>query len=830
MAAQDSRLIFPKRLRLGPRLVKAAHARRGYNAAHAFIGGTGAVGGSALFKSIELYEEMFARTPPGDDVPILITTGKKKKPDIRDFLSRLERSEQAKYGPAGKPKKVWDGRLTYAGIYIEVSTFALAILDGLDDDVLEKLESGSEESRYLTARETLAANGIDVGAPADALREQLLALTRERRPFTGLLSEKLNTIRSKIRPIEKFESVTIGIPMPSLLAYSPHAGALERALSPAWGQSAAGLADRLKQTFEDALIDDIGQLRSNFTEQLFIAHTTAIGGMYDVDVDHHGNQAREIRLGFAHSARDQFLAKKQEYAENLTRKFTSLNAKVLITAAAIGVDEVQINQDIPLHRDAVKAIRELKEAQVPDDVPFDGPRPDAQHEGRVLLCRPIDTGVDSEPSRPFITRFKVYNERTRREEEHSHPVQPRFALRSGENGLFSVANTDALYRVMRVATESELGFVLASVALFGEDERAPSWFPGGQCYYTETDNSRAAFGFLYQPALLEAQLSGMEPMALQDLGSAKHQAELHLLALLILLHRLHTLDWDAIDPYQSDSFNVKEFILTHSRALTFRDVETWTPEGLETDLRTLVEADTPADLLRFAGSGWGVFPLRDAARDRILAAVLEAVWNAPSLGTPYVYDRAGETRFRTGWFVAPLLKAIGTQRGLGDALRSDYEKLHEGRGLSFSEYVDFCVAANGFIDIRPGAVVCKRTVDRGDMSGTVVRCNDEAELITALSSLTPYQQFAASGILVILHRLRMIGRAVHTSMIELGTQQDWVWQIPRDSSGHALVVPGIVEALRMSAEGLEKTTGTEWLDGPWGYVRARPVDRRSLAE
>ena len=403
--AQGTKLIFPKRLRLGPSLVKAAKEKRGYNAAHAFIGGTGAVGGSALFKAIELYEEMFARTPPDDDVPILITTGRKKKPDIRDFLSRLERSEEAKYGSEGKPKKVWDGRLTYAGIYIEVSTFALAILDGLDDDATaERLEDSSAENRLLAAREILAANGIDVGASASKARENLIAVIRQRRPFTRLLSAKREAIREKIRLIDKFASVTIGIPLPSLLAYSSHPAVLERALSPEWGSAATGLEAALKQTFEAALIDDIRQVRAEYAEQLFIAHTTAIGGMYDVDVDSHGSQVREIRLGFAHSARDQFLAKKQEYAESLTRQFTSLNAKVLITAAAIGIDEVQINEDIRLHGDAMKAIRELNELQPRDDVPFDGPRPDAQHERRVLRCRPIDVGLNGDDaSQRFVT-------------------------------------------------------------------------------------------------------------------------------------------------------------------------------------------------------------------------------------------------------------------------------------------------------------------------------------------------------------------------------------------------------------------------------------------
>jgi len=51
--------------------------------------------------------------------------------------------------------------------------------------------------------------------------------------------------------------------------------------------------------------------------------------------------------------------------------------------------------------------------------------------------------------------------------------------------------------------------------------------------------------------------------------------------------------------------------------------------------------------------------------------------------------------------------------------------------------------------------------------------------------------------------------------------------MPRDETGHILVIPGIVEAQRLMSEGLEKTTGTERLDGMWGYERSRPPDRRA---
>ena len=41
-----------------------------------------------------------------------------------------------------------------------------------------------------------------------------------------------------------------------------------------------------------------------------------------------------------------------------------------------------------------------------------------------------------------------------------------------------------------------------------------------------------------------------------------------------------------------------------------------------------------------------------------------------------------------------------------------------------------------------------------------------------------------------------------------------------------MLAPGVVEAFRMVSEGLEKATGTERLDGMWGYEPKPPPDRR----
>src|SRR5205823_10761175 len=95
-----------------------------------------------------------------------------------------------------------------------------------------------------------------------------------------------------------------------------------------------------------------------------------------------------------------------------------------------------------------------------------------------------------------------------------------------------------------------------------------------------------------------------------------------------------------------------------------------------------------------------------------------------------------------------------------------------------------------------------------------------------LRSIEPYSFFATCGLLAVTFRLRALYGLLRESMLELGSLHEFRWHMRRDEAGHILVVPGVVEALRMASEGLEKTTGTERLDGSWGYERRPVPDRR----
>ncbi|MGZ5446482.1 MAG: hypothetical protein ACXW5U_23375 [Thermoanaerobaculia bacterium] len=759
-----------KKSRFGPRLVEAARAARHYRDVHVFIGGTGAVGGSSALQMVEMLEEMMTINPPSspDDVPVLIVTGRSDD-EVHSFESRLKRITRTRWGAGTAPRPFEHGFLTPGGVYVAVSKFELRPIPGL-----EIVTDADASHRAQAVDEFLTFANVD----RNGIEESLVGYIRGLRPITSFLEDR--KLRLRDYGDKPFRSVLLGFPLPSILAYQTGGlGIVGTVL---------GLRDeftsRMKQAFEQTFADDLAAVGETWGARVLVAHTTGVGGMYDETPS--GETA--LRLGFAHAARDEFLRNKHHEAVNLTKNYAQRGVLMLVTAAAIGIDEVRMRERIPLHGGIVKALR---------DAPHELFRGSRERKQFVQVFRP--TTLSFSGGKDKALHFK-------RGEE----LRPSWVIRSGENGFFSVANADALYRVMKVASVSELGHVLATTGLLGDDPNLP-WFEGGICYYTETDNARPVFDFLYQPVLFDAQLSGIDPMALQDLGSAKHQAELHTLGLLILLHRLRTLDIEAIEEYPDESFNAKKFFLESSRPLTFRDVDGWDVESLARDLRTLVTADKPGQLLALKPLiDPGQFGARDEAHLAVMKVVLDAVFAVPSLGSPIlVEDDDGTPLVRSGYYLAPLGALVTSEDSL--------QKL-----LPDEESRNFQMAVNGFIDLRPIAIVSSAKLPA---EGAVSVHRDEASFHARLQSLEPYSFFATCGLIAVVHRLRALGAMLAQARTDLGTMQDWVWTMRRDPRGHTYVVPGVVEALRMIAEGQEKTTGTEWLDGIWGYERRLPAHR-----
>src|ERR1044071_6071524 len=394
-----------KKSRFGPRLVEAARSGAHYRDVHVFIGGTGAVGGAAALQMVAMFEEMMTIAPPAsaDDVPVLIITGRSDD-EVHTFESRLKRFTRSRWGAGTIPKHFEQGYLTPGGVYVAISKFELKPVPGLeivtDADIASRKSAVDEFLKF-----------ANVSDP-----EQLVDYVGATRPVTSFLEDRKQRLRDYGE--KPFRSVLLGFPLPTILSYQ--SGGLD-IVSNALGLGAEFTA-RVKSEFENAFADDLVAVREEWGARVLVAHTTGVGGMYDETPDGRTTP----RLGFAHASRDEALRQKHIEAEHLMQKYAQRGVLMLVTAAAIGIDEVRMREPITLQLDASSS-REL--------------------------------------------HFKLGEE-----------IHPEYAIRSGENGFFSVANADALYRVMKVASVSELGHVLSTVGLLGDDPNVP-WFEGGICYY-----------------------------------------------------------------------------------------------------------------------------------------------------------------------------------------------------------------------------------------------------------------------------------------------------------------------------------------------------------
>lgn len=794
-----------KKRRLGPVLLGAAKAHDHYSAVHAFIGGTGAVGGESLLHMLSMYAEMFSITAPHpNEVPVLLATGRSEE-EISWFTKRLFRALESTYGSETRPERIRSGYMTHYGTFVALERFDVSFLEEIRGSLRLKPE---EQAKAI--EKAIGEFRASLGMPTESVLEVLSKALKDSLPISRFLQRYAEKYRPGVH--KPYRSVLIGIPIPSLIAY--HDDALDALAKHVAGINEADL-EFLKDEFVAALRDDFKHVQDTLADNVMIAHTTGVGGMYDVD-----GADKFIRLGFAHAAQDQDLLEKHRFADKLTNLYAASDLKTMVTAAAIGIDEIRIRERVPLHRQVSRALFDHERELFPESkktLPPEakatkkagGPVPARQF---VRIHKPVTVRLTH--PKPQVLEF-----------DNGEEFKPRYILRSGENGFFSVANAEALYRTMRVASASELGHVLASVGLFGDDPGSP-WFKDGICYYTETDNSRQVFDFLRQPSLVEMQLTGLEPMALQDLGSSKHQGELHTLALLILLHRLRTLDLDALDPYvDPDNFDPARFFVERSRALTFEDIENWNLKSTAEDLAILVSADSPEDLLKLRPlTRRSLFENRERAVKMVLKKALLAVWSIPSLGSPIVFNRGQESFMRSGYFVAPLNLLMA------DSVTVDnwfHDRHHESKTLcSHETFRDFHICDRGFIDLRPHAIVSSARRANEDLTALVSCVDNEEDLRRCLSEITPYSYFTTCGLLAILFRLRGLYRFLREGMLELGTFHESRWQMPRDEHGHIIVLPGAVEAFRMVSEGLDKTTGTERIDGIWGYERRPVPDRR----
>ena len=654
-------------------------------------------------------------------------------------------------------------------------------------------------------------------------------------------------------------AVVVAIPLPSVATYTMTA--IDR-LSNEY-QLTHDVNQRIKTSYLRTFIRGLAVIQQRFARHVVMAHTTAVGGMYRVD----GGRA-EIRLGFAHSALGKKLVDKKYFADELTQLYIDHGFDVLVTAAAIGIDAVEFRCQLPADRSIRGSIQtrlaEVEHSPLPAadldnstillypacNIAFDP----SQEPASAPTVEPVEASGDGDgpeiaeangagggaeapasgPSEGAADEAAAAEEATQTDPldvvTGPRPLvfgagkefQVDAAIRSGENGLFSVANCVALYNVMKVSIPEELAMVLVRRAIFGP-ERRRDWFVDKISYYAETENALFALRLLDNyPELVRAHHGPFALQAYQALGSATHQARLHELGLLMLLVRLRELG-GKLASYSEQRLtealsNLDDFLWQETRRPCFEDLEDLDVATLATELARLCEVDSMEDAGQLLGNDPRLSGLREPGRERFLARLATRIGRylqaITSLGIPIVYRRAdGSDRILVGPYAAPLDTAVATTEDLEAAWR----QAAEDHSLPMEVVRDWTVANNGFVDLRPHAVVSAAKEMGPGLSDKVATFETHEQLVAWLEGLPPGAYFTTAGLVALTHRLGKLFDKVRRRKIELGTRETWKHLFLLDPDRRHVLSPGLVETVRMYNEGLGKITGTEALWPRWGY-------------
>jgi len=733
------------------------------------FGGTGAVGGASvmeLCRMIVMSKRLREQPLHGE----IYATGMNDK-EISKFASRL-------YLALGDEHEIE-----------KVEPLRHYRIDGTIDlrFSLLQLELPRDLPEHVEARRTELGDDFDLERVLDDY------FSAQSCPFLGFAQELGE---------ELLHAVVVAIPLPSVATYT--LDAIDRLA--AGHDLDAARYQRIKSSYLSTFIRGLAVIQQLHARRVIIAHTTAVGGMYRVD----GGRA-EIRLGFAHSALGQKLVEKKHFADELSQLYTDHGFDVLITAAAIGIDAVEGRCHLPADRGMRAAIAARVEAAA------EPPLPASDLASGLLLLYPFrDLPLASGPEgddEPAPIHFGSGKE-----------LIVEAAIRSGENGLFSVANCVALYNVMKVAIPEELAMVLVRRALYGP-ERRRDWFDDKICYYTETESSYFALRLLDNyPELVRAHHGPFSIQAYQALGSATHQARLHELGIVMLLLRLRELGRKFAEIPERRlnaalAADLDDFLWQETRIPAFEELADLDVAELGRLLGALCEVDS----MEAAGRLLGYDALRQGVREpgrekflsRLATRIGRYLQTLTSLGIPIVYRRPGDgtDRVLVGPWVAPLGTAVADA---GD-LRRAWEEIAARHDVPFATARHWTICNNGFVDLRPHALASAAR-EPGPWLAERVRHFDDGDGLAAwLGTLEVGSYFTTCGLAALRLRLDRLFHKLRRRKIELGTRETWKHLFRRDADGRHLISPGLVETVRMYSEGLGKVTGTEALWPRWGY-------------
>jgi hypothetical protein len=766
---------------------------------YVFFGGTGAVGGQGVIELLQGYEFMALNqaTKPTTH-PVIAITGISEN-EVSNYVNKL-------YGVFGKYK------------------FEEETSSGDSVRILKHVSGVSLNFYLLMAKPTFQNDVAALVAETSGKEEAIELLKSECSKMSSPFSDFLERLKNDLEmdASKKFRAVLSGIPIPSVATY--HFEEIDRILDNK-GISAVDEDKSIERSIKieilKGLAEDFGNIKNTLAEEVLIAHTTSVGGMYQI-VD--GKPV--IKLGYAHSSLGELLKEKQFYANQLTIQYSRLGLKSLITASAIGIDYIYTGSQLPLSSGVSRKYRIAAEkGELPFDIDLLKTNKGPYLVNKVFQAKNIQPfhpvkDADGNPMSESGFNFA--------DSDKLSSLKVNYALRSGENGVFSLDNAYALYLNMKIASQEELAHVLIYNALFGDDQQK-SWFDqDGLCYYTQTDNSSLIFALLNnRHEFRKDQTSAFSPKAFQELGSSKHQGELHTIGLYMLLHKLKSLKGASISRDITSKYKeaeVMEYVDRNAPKLLLEDVvkNAGNIDSLSADFSELLELDSPEMLARFTGYQGELSGFVKTFFVHLFSLVKQTINTITSLGSPILYtDAKGVDRILSGPYMAPADLLIQSNFSLVNFIKEQCEMYN----LKTENYFEYLVCNQGFVDLRPAATLCTAKSHKDGLFDSIHRfdgIDDFREAIVKLQqrndrSADADQHFTTSGLVAFSARIIGLKEKLDKFKLSLGSNNGWKALFPVDHNGNHPLVPGLVEAMRMYGEGLGKITGTEFLYPGYGY-------------
>ena len=293
------------------------------------------------------------------------------------------------------------------------------------------------------------------------------------------------------------------------------------------------------------------------------------------------------------------------------------------------------------------------------------------------------------------------------------------------------------------------------------------------------------------------------------------------------MHKLKNLNPKQIGDQITSKYKekeVKDWVDANTPKLLLEDIVEYGKDipSLAKSFTALLSINSVTDLATYTGFKGELKGFIKTFYNGLHTAITHTVRAVTSLGTPIIYqNKAGKDEILSGPYFAPLDLVLTTNCTLIEAI-DDVCKEHQ---LDREEFINWLVCNNGFVDLRPNAILNTAKTFTGGLTDDVRILDSEKAFRKAINNLknknaknvAENYHYNTSGLLAYCGRITGLYEQLEQFDLSLGTYNGWKALFPIDGHENHILIPGLVEAMRHYSEGLGKITGSEFLYPRYGY-------------